>query len=47
MRKTKSAQNVFGYLRVSTLGQAERGQSLETQEASIRDYAIGEGLVKD
>ena len=47
MKKTKSAQNVFGYLRVSTLGQAERGQSLETQEASIRDYAIGEGLVKD
>ena len=47
MKKTKSAQNVFGYLRVSTLGQAERGQSLETQEASIREYAMSEGLITD
>lgn len=48
MKKTKSARNVFGYLRVSNLGtQAERGQSLEVQEASIRDYAINEGLVNN
>jgi putative DNA-invertase from lambdoid prophage Rac len=47
MKKTKSSRNVFGYLRVSTLGQAERGQSLEAQEASIRDYAFNEGLVND
>jgi DNA invertase Pin-like site-specific DNA recombinase len=47
MRKSKSSKKVFGYLRVSTLGQAERGQSLEAQEASIRDYAINEGLVDD
>jgi DNA invertase Pin-like site-specific DNA recombinase len=47
MKKTKSARNVFGYLRVSNLTQSERGQSLEAQEASIRDYAINEGLVDD
>lgn len=48
MKKTKSARNVFGYLRVSNLAsQGERGQSMETQEASIRDYAINEGLVDE
>ena len=46
MKKTKSEREVLGYLRVSTLGQAERGQSLEAQEASIREYAISEGLVE-
>jgi DNA invertase Pin-like site-specific DNA recombinase len=38
---------VIGYLRVSTLGQAERGQSMEAQEASIREYAMSEGLIQD
>ena len=47
MKKTKSEREVIGYLRVSTLGQAERGQSMEAQEAGIRDYAVSEGLVKD
>jgi putative DNA-invertase from lambdoid prophage Rac len=47
MKKTKSEREVIGYLRVSTLGQAERGQSMEAQEASIRDYAVSEGLVRD
>ena len=47
MKKTKSEREVIGYLRVSTLGQAERGQSLETQEATIRDYAVSEGLVNN
>lgn len=47
LKKTKSSKKVLGYLRVSTLGQAERGQSLETQEATIRDYAVNGGLVSD
>lgn len=47
MKKTKSQREVIAYLRVSNLAQAERGQSLEAQEANIREYAMSEGLIKD
>ena len=44
MGKTKKSSRTVLYLRVSSVGQAERGMSLETQEASCRAYALGEGL---
>jgi len=44
MGKTKKSSRSVLYLRVSSVGQAERGMSLETQEASCRAYALGEGL---
>lgn len=47
MKKTKSQREVIAYLRVSNLAQAERGQSLEAQEANIREYAMSEGLIQD
>ena len=47
MKKTKSEREVIAYLRVSNLVQAERGQSMEAQEASIREYAVSEGLIQD
>ena len=47
MKKTKSQREVIAYLRVSNLAQAERGQSLEAQEANIREYAMTEGLIQD
>ncbi len=47
MKKTKSEREVIAYLRVSNLVQAERGQSMEAQEASIREYAMSEGLIQN
>lgn len=36
--ETTNVKKVFGYCRVSTIGQALDGDSLETQEQKIRDY---------
>lgn len=37
--KISSSNKAIGYVRVSTIGQAEEGVSLEAQEAQIRAYA--------
>ena len=37
-------QAAIGYIRVSTIGQAEEGVSLEAQEAAIRAYCVLRGL---
>jgi DNA invertase Pin-like site-specific DNA recombinase len=48
MKKSKkTVRQVFSYSRVSSLGQVQKGQSLETQEAANRAYAFDEGLVDD
>src|SRR5262245_51368480 len=40
----ESVQRVFGYTRVSTQIQAQRGESIKTQESRIRAYAEMNGL---
>jgi len=48
MKKSKKAvRQVFSYSRVSSLGQVQKGQSLEAQAAAIQLYAVAEGLVEN
>lgn len=42
-----AARRVFGYTRVSTQLQAQRGESIQTQEARIRAYAEMSGMSVD
>jgi DNA invertase Pin-like site-specific DNA recombinase len=44
MKKTGRQRKCVGYCRVSSEQQVERGMSLETQEVSIRSYAVSERL---
>lgn len=43
-KEVAMAQQVVGYIRVSTRGQVTEGVSLEAQEQGIRRWAVGEGL---